>query len=632
MKDRIKELETELEEAKNQIQTQNQRIRELELRKAQYDSIIDNMTELVERSGPDYSLRFVNKALADFYGYDQDDLIGTNTMDLVLKEDRQAIYDMMGFVNAENPYYHYEYRVRNGENDVVWMESSGRGFYDENGNIIEYQDISRNITHFKNMEETLKKKVEQRTHELEHANIQLLRLNNYLQSILSGISEGIVVIDSDGTCEFLNYGPKDVWLEEEKEISRYFKGLLTQRKSNVLNRLFQKKISFFDIEMHCGTTKREFSFVVSGKPLDVKNGLVSKCILVLKPTPQVHKMINRMSGAQARFSFQDIVTTSPGLQETIFLAKQAATSDCNVLIEGESGTGKELFAQSIHNSSPRRNGPFVAVNCGAIPRELVASELFGYSEGSFTGAQRGGKPGKFELAAGGTLFLDEIGDMPMEQQIALLRVIQERRVTRVGGNREIPVDIRIICATNRNLLNEVIEKNFREDLYYRLNVINLHILPLRKRKEDILPLFCSFWAKACPAENFLELLQPEVMDALSRYDWPGNVRELQNVAERMLFLSGGNELTAQYLPQHILEATSQSYEKQSIATPLSMEQNLSSIHEIRGYKKEKAKEQEQQRLLAALNAANGNVSAAARALGISRATFYRKLSLDKDKV
>ena len=182
------------------------------------------------------------------------------------------------------------------------------------------------------------------------------------------------------------------------------------------------------------------------------------------------------------------------------------------------------------------------------------------------------------------------------------------------------------------MLNEVIEKNFREDLYYRLNVINLHILPLRKRKEDILPLFCSFWAKACPAENFLELLQPEVMDALSRYDWPGNVRELQNVAERMLFLSGGNELTAQYLPQHILEATSQSYEKQSIATPLSMEQNLSSIHEIRGYKKEKAKEQEQQRLLAALNAANGNVSAAARALGISRATFYRKLSLDKDKV
>ena len=138
MIDRIKELETELEEAKNQIQTQNQRIRELELRKAQYDSIIDNMTELVERSGPNYSLRFVNKALADFYGYDQDDLIGTNTMDLVLKEDRQAIYDMMGFVNAENPYYHYEYRVRNGENDVVWMESSGRGFYDE-------MEISLNI-------------------------------------------------------------------------------------------------------------------------------------------------------------------------------------------------------------------------------------------------------------------------------------------------------------------------------------------------------------------------------------------------------------------------------------------------------------------------------------------------------
>ena len=164
-----------------------------------------------------------------------------------------------------------------------------------------------------------------------------------------------MVIDSDGTCEFLNYGPKDVWLEEEKEISRYFKGLLTQKKSNVLNRLFQKKISFFDIEMHCGTTKREFSFVVSGKPLDVKNGLVSKCILVLKPTPQVHKMINRMSGAQARFGFRISSPPAPA-QETIFWRSKLLTSDCNVLIEGESGTGKELFAQSI-SSSPAETVP-----------------------------------------------------------------------------------------------------------------------------------------------------------------------------------------------------------------------------------------------------------------------------------
>lgn len=622
-------LEAKLKQTEAQIREDQKIIHDLELRKAQYDSIMENMQELVERSAPDYYLRYVNQAMADFYGKTQAELIGTDTMKLVFEEDREKIYELMEGVNAANPYYHYEYRVRIDDR-LYWMESVGRGFYEDDGTIIEYQDVSRDVTHFKNMEEELKKTVEERTSELRSANRELLQVNNYLQSILSGIFEGILVIDKNGGCEFLNYGPNDLWKSDAEEICAYFRSLLNGRNSNALNWMFLKKRAFADTEMHFSSGKKNHSFVVSGVPLEAEGDMTAKGILVLKPTTQVHQMVTRMSGNQARFRFKDIVTTSALLQETIFLAKQAAASDCNVLIEGESGTGKELFAQSIHNGSSRRNGPFVAVNCGAIPRELVASELFGYVEGSFTGAKKGGKPGKFELAEGGTLFLDEIGDMPLDQQIVLLRVIQERTVTRVGGDREIPVDVRIICATNRNLLEEARENNFREDLFYRLNVIGLHVPPLRERKEDILPLFCSFWAKAtgCKAEDFLKLLQPEVIDALSRYDWPGNVRELENVADRMMYLSGGAAITVQYLPQHILKMVS-GRDSTALETPAKVTRD-DSIQALRSRCREESLSTEKRRLLDALERADGNISAAARSLGISRATFYRKLNLMTD--
>ncbi|MDO4542609.1 MAG: sigma 54-interacting transcriptional regulator, partial [Bacillota bacterium] len=486
---------TDLEEAKRIIKEQESVIYGLNLRKEQYDSIMENMTELVERTNANYSLIYVNRALCRFYNCTPDELLGGNTMDLVCDEDKKMIYKMMEGVNAENPSYSYEYRAKKKDGSIVWMESVGRGFYDENGNILEYQDVSRDITRFKNIEEELTHKVEQRTKELADANKELVSVNLYLQNILSGISEGVVIVNDRGDSKFLNYGPNDIWKDKQEVLREYFREQILSGKSNVLNRLAIKNQSFTDVEMSCYSSKKIISFVASGVPLVADGDIVTEAILVLRPITEVHNMINRMSGAQARFTFKDIVTNSTVLQDAIFLAKQAAASDCNILIEGQSGTGKEMFAQSIHNSSNRRRGPFVAVNCGAIPRELIASELFGYAEGAFTGAKRGGKPGKFELANGGTLFLDEIGDMPMEQQIALLRVLQERRVCRVGGDREIPVDVRIICATNRNLLSEVMKKNFREDLFYRLNVINFRIPPLRERKEDILLLFNTFLMK-----------------------------------------------------------------------------------------------------------------------------------------
>lgn len=219
------------------------------------------------------------------------------------------------------------------------------------------------------------------------------------------------------------------------------------------------------------------------------------------------------------------------------MAKLAASSVSTVLLNGESGTGKELFAQAIHNASSRRRGPFIAINCGALPRDLIESELFGYDEGAFTGARKGGQLGKFEFANGGTIFLDEIGDMPLETQVKLLRVLQERQITRLGGHKAIPVDIRVIAATNRNLEQLVEQGNFRSDLFYRLNVMSITIPPLRERAEDTVLLTQNMLRKISKKLNKkIVRISTGFFQSIRNYSWPGNVRQLENVLERCINL------------------------------------------------------------------------------------------------
>ena len=236
------------------------------------------------------------------------------------------------------------------------------------------------------------------------------------------------------------------------------------------------------------------------------------------------------------------------------LASLAASGNSNILLEGESGTGKEVVAQAIHNRSTRRKGPFVAVNCGAIPRELIGSELFGYSDGAFTGAKRGGRPGKFELASRGTLFLDEIGDMPLEQQVALLRVLQDKKITRIGDDKIIPVDFRVVCATNKSLVEEIEKGNFRQDLYYRVNVVTITMPPLRNHPEDIPALFDHFMGVIGREMGDKDVeVDPQVIEFLKRYYWPGNVRELQNVVERLISMADHGRICLEHLPSSILK-------------------------------------------------------------------------------
>ena len=276
----------------------------------------------------------------------------------------------------------------------------------------------------------------------------------------------------------------------------------------------------------------------------------------------------RYSGQIARYNFDDIRTHSTVLENTIKLAKRIAKSDHTVLITGESGTGKELMAQSIHNESLRANQPFIAVNCAAMPESLMESELFGYEEGSFTGALRGGKKGLFEQANNGTIFLDEIGDMPVYLQTKLLCVIQEQQVMRIGSNNIINIDVRIIAATNRDLFKMVKEEKFRSDLYYRINVLPINIPALKDRKEDIFMLLQSF------ISNKREL-SDEVKNILNKYNWPGNIRELRNVALYIDTMVENNKVTIENLPYYLLN-----YDLDEDIKNIQMKFGLNKIREV----------------------------------------------------
>lgn len=258
------------------------------------------------------------------------------------------------------------------------------------------------------------------------------------------------------------------------------------------------------------------------------------------------------TGFYAKYSFHDILGNSASLKKEIEKARQFAASPIGVLITGESGTGKELFANAIHNSSSRKNRPFVAINCAALPIDLLESELFGFEEGTFTGARKGGKSGLFELAHTGTIFLDEIGEIPAEVQVKLLRILQEKEVMRIGGESLIPIDVRVIAATNKDLKELIAQKKFREDLYYRLNVLSLDLPPLRDRGEDIL-LFTDRLLQQT-GQNIKKFLPSEIRQAFLRYTWPGNIRELNNVVEYLTTVVKDRHVLLNDLPPDLLNS------------------------------------------------------------------------------
>lgn len=365
------------------------------------------------------------------------------------------------------------------------------------------------------------------------------------------------------------------------------------------------------------------SYIVSRIPVIVRSRLM-ETVVTFQELSQIKKMEARaraqmqIKGLVARYSFTDLFHQSEAMRTLVETARQYAGTDAAILIEGETGTGKELMAQSIHNASPRREGPFVAINCAALPEHLLESELFGYEEGAFTGARKGGKPGVFELAHNGTIFLDEIGEVPLNMQSRLLRVLQEKEVFRLGGERVISVDVRILSATNKNLYRLVQEAHFRRDLFFRLNLLPLFIPPLRDRLDDLPLLTAHFIQRLGQIYNSMPPLPTEAaMKKMRAYGWPGNVRELVNIIERLCIIykqdAEVDALLEHLLDDHIL--------MQSRGVAMHKDNDSEAINVQPGT----MKKMEACILQTMLERVGGNQKLLADTLGISRVTVWKKL-------
>ena len=426
-----------------------------------------------------------------------------------------------------------------------------------------------------------------------------------ITAVLNSATTAMLVIDNHGQITNMNGKAQDVLgVTEENAVGKSYRKVFPDsriveemRGHEVREKIIQYNMNYL---------------VVSSNPI-LLDGNIIGAVLNIQVGKEIQSIENKLriktvsSGYVARSEFSDILGTSAAICTIKERASVYAQVDSTIMLYGESGVGKELFAQSIHNDSKRRNYPFVAVNCAALPESLLESELFGYEKGAFTGARAEGKAGIFEMAHRGTIFLDEIGEMPLTLQSRLLRVLQEKEVTRIGGGRVLPIDVRILAATNRDLHEEVKKGNFRNDLYYRLCVLVLTIPPLRRRKEDIQSLATAF------AERFSRKYEREFrgfcedgIDALCQLNFPGNVRELSNLVERMVILSRNGMLGRDVLE----EALSEEFAHEPITQAAA---------------RQDSDELERQRILRILNECGGQKEEAARLLGMSRTTLWRKL-------
>ena len=429
-----------------------------------------------------------------------------------------------------------------------------------------------------------------------------------IKAIMDYAYEGVVAVDENGNITVFNKTAAEITgIPAESALDRHIRSVLPETG---LLRVLETG------EAELGELQKLNGIMVAKNriPVKIKDKVVGAVATFQKVSElqqlesQIRKKIHP-KGLNAKYSFGDIIGHSAAIRETVERTRKFSKVDSNVLLIGETGTGKEILAQSCHNSSNRRRGPFVAVNCAALPENLLESELFGYVEGAFTGAARGGKPGLFELAHQGTIFLDEVSEIPLKLQGRLLRVLQEREIMRLGDDRIIPVDVRVISATNRDLKNLAAENGFRRDLLYRIDVLHIQVPPLRERCDDI-PLLLEYFF-ALYNRKFgknIRKVAPVARELLTQYEWPGNVRELRNVCEQLAVLTEGNEIE----PDEVVRV---------IGRPLP---DLEFGRNIRVVKPAIAMI-DSAKIHQVLAAAEGNKTKAAELLGISRTTLWRKL-------
>ncbi len=384
----------------------------------------------------------------------------------------------------------------------------------------------------------------------------MIKITGHAKLIFDSLYDGILIVDKEGVVRYINPAYTRITKVEEKNIiGRY---LSEVRPGSRLTDVVK------DEKMELGAHRKmgDVEYLVNMVPI-YEAGKVIGGISLLNELIDIYKLTEKLNLSKiiiqnlkehvktlgnGKYSFDDIITVDEKSIEVKEFAKRIALADSNVLITGESGTGKELYASAIHNFSARKDFPFIPVNCASFEKNLIESELFGYEEGSFTGAKKNGKTGLFQLAQGGTLFLDEIGELEYGLQGKLLRVLQEKSIRKIGGSKEIPIDVRLICATNKNLEQMIEENTFRRDLYYRIAIMPMSIPPLRDKKNDIKAIAEKFLSDLSMKYRKEVRLNGNALKVLKEYDWPGNIRELKNIIEFTFSMAEGNEIKAEHLP------------------------------------------------------------------------------------
>jgi PAS domain S-box-containing protein len=444
----------------------------------------------------------------------------------------------------------------------------------------------------------------------EERELILWTIINSIQDAISVVDEkGIGILFNKAYCRLTGLKDTDV-LNKPAEVD-------IAEGESVHMKVLETGQAIKGVPMKVGPHKR--NVVVSCAPLYI-HGQLRGSVGIIHDVSEIRALMDELQRArqkvrqlESKYTFEDIIGESPALKQAIDLAKVAATTPANVLLRGECGTGKELFAHAIHEASQRSEKQFIRVNCSALPETLLESELFGYTEGAFTGARRRGKKGLFEEASGGTIFLDEIGSMDVNLQAKILRVLQEGEIVRIGEARTIPVDVRVIAATNADLEVLILAGRFRKDLYYRLNVLPIVVPPLRERKEDVPVLVQYYLDRMGQDYNRLGItLSPVAETTLKEYDWPGNVRELMNVVARALINLGRDETTVEV--RHLMISLGNGAPEEHLSCGY-QGGTLAKLHE----------RWEKSLLAEALQAAGGNKTGAAKNLGISIRNLYNKL-------
>ncbi len=442
-----------------------------------------------------------------------------------------------------------------------------------------------------------------------------------LEMALDNIEFGTIVVDADGIVTFYSRSyERFLGIPRAQVLSRHVTEVIENTRMHVVLQTGEPEIGW----------KQKIlgqNMVVQRVPIRDKAGKIIGAVgqVMFRDVAEITELAQKLNLLESklehyerelehlrssRYTFDHIIGTSPAIEKAKRLALKAADGNSTVLLLGESGVGKELFAHAIHHASPRRSKAFVRVNCSSIPRELMESELFGYEAGAFTGAGRRGKPGKFELANQGSIFFDEIGDMPLEMQAKLLRVLQEKEVERVGGTKTLAVDFRLVATTNVDPEALVKAGRLRRDLFYRLNVVPIRIPPLRERREDIPAISRHLLARLREEQGARPLaISPEVLELFQRYDWPGNIRELVNVLERASYAADGRQIEMEHLPLFL----------QDVRGARAGERRGSNLRLA-------VQEAERDAVLQALTMAKGNKAKAAKLLGIHRTGLYQKLA------